>query len=105
MNLRGWVFVDPALLTVRLAMRNRGPPGEIAMTGSDRVRLRNSTLLDLIATAFSVRAVQVSGPAWLSDQGVDTRTSSAVTRFVYPIVVFASTCPDHYLRRIACGTL
>jgi uncharacterized protein (TIGR03435 family) len=32
------------------------------------VRLDNWALLDLIATAYSVRANQVSGPAWLSDQ-------------------------------------
>ena len=56
---------------LREVMRNQGRPGEIAMTGSDRVRLKNSTLLDLIATAFSVRATQVSGPAWLSDQAFD----------------------------------
>lgn len=56
---------------LREVMRNQGQPGAIAFTGSDRVRLRNSTLLDLIATAFSVRAAQVSGPDWLSDQGFD----------------------------------
>ncbi len=32
---------------------------------------RNWALLDLIAAAYSVRATQVSGPAWLSDQGFD----------------------------------
>jgi uncharacterized protein (TIGR03435 family) len=56
---------------LREAMRNRGRPGEIAMTGSDRVRLQNSTLLDLIAAAYRVRTTQVSGPAWLSDQAFD----------------------------------
>ncbi len=52
-------------------VRNEGRPGEIAMAGPDRVRLQNSTLLDLIATAYSVRTTQVSGPTWLSDQGFD----------------------------------
>jgi uncharacterized protein (TIGR03435 family) len=52
-------------------VRNDRRPDEIAMTGSGRVRLQNSTLLDLIATAYSVRATQVSGPAWLSDQTFD----------------------------------
>ena len=36
-----------------------------------RVRLEGWALLDLIAAAYSVRATQVSGPAWLSDQGFD----------------------------------
>jgi uncharacterized protein (TIGR03435 family) len=46
-------------------------PGEIPMAGPDRVRLQNWSLLDLIAAAYSVRAAQVSGPAWLSDQVFD----------------------------------
>jgi uncharacterized protein (TIGR03435 family) len=41
------------------------------VTSQDRVRLKNWTLLDLIAAAYSVRATQVSGPAWLSDQAFD----------------------------------
>ena len=41
------------------------------MTGPNRVRLQNWALLDLIAAAYSVRATQVSGPAWLSDQVFD----------------------------------
>jgi uncharacterized protein (TIGR03435 family) len=52
-------------------MRNRRRPGEIPMTGPDRVQLENWPLLDLIAAAYSVRATQVSGPDWLSDQGFD----------------------------------
>jgi uncharacterized protein (TIGR03435 family) len=56
---------------LREVIRGNGRPGEIAMTGPDRVRFQNSTLLDLIATAYSVRVAQVSGPAWLSDQGFD----------------------------------
>jgi len=51
--------------------RNERRPGEIPMTGTDRVRLQNCALLDLIAAAYSVRATQVSGPAWLSDQVFD----------------------------------
>ena len=52
-------------------VRNGQPPGEIPMTAPDRVRLVNLSLLDLIADAYSVRTTQVSGPAWLSDQGFD----------------------------------
>jgi uncharacterized protein (TIGR03435 family) len=43
----------------------------IPMDDPDRVRLDNWALLDLIAAAYRVRASQVSGPAWLSDQGFD----------------------------------
>jgi uncharacterized protein (TIGR03435 family) len=56
---------------LREAMRNRPTPGMIPMTGPDRVRLQNFTLLDLIAAAYSVRTTQVSGPDWLSVQGFD----------------------------------
>jgi uncharacterized protein (TIGR03435 family) len=56
---------------LREVMRNRRRPGEIPMTGPDRVQLENWPLLDLIAAAYSVRATQVSGPDWLSDQGFD----------------------------------
>ena len=52
-------------------MRNNGRPGEIPMAGPDRVRVQNWPLLDLIAAAYGVRASQVSGPDWLSDQGLD----------------------------------
>jgi uncharacterized protein (TIGR03435 family) len=44
------------------------PPGSIPMDDPGRVRLENWALLDLIAAAYRVRATQVSGPAWLSDQ-------------------------------------
>jgi uncharacterized protein (TIGR03435 family) len=60
-----------AAALLREVMRNRRRPGEIPMTGPDRVHLENWPLLDLIAAAYSVRATQVSGPAWLSDQGFD----------------------------------
>ncbi len=56
---------------LRAVMRNNGRPGEIPMAGPDRVRLQNWPLLDLIAAAYRVRATQVSGPAWLSDQAFD----------------------------------
>lgn len=56
---------------LREVMRNRRRPGQIPMAGPDRIRLEDWPLLDLIAAAYSVRATQVSGPAWLSDQGFD----------------------------------
>jgi uncharacterized protein (TIGR03435 family) len=56
---------------LRSAGRNNRRPGEIPMTGPDRVHLENWALLDLIAAAYSVRASQVSGPVWLSDQVFD----------------------------------
>ena len=43
----------------------------IPMDDPGRVRLENWALLDLIAAACRVRARQVSGPAWLSDQSFD----------------------------------
>ena len=52
-------------------MRNVWRPGMIPMDDPGRVRLENWALLDLIAAAYSVRATQVSGPAWLSDQIFD----------------------------------
>jgi uncharacterized protein (TIGR03435 family) len=48
------------------------------MTGPDRVRLQNWALLDLIAATYSVRATQVSGPAWLSDQIFDIEATVPV---------------------------
>ena len=39
---------------LREVVRNDRRPGEIPMTGSDRVRLKNWTLLDLIAAAYSI---------------------------------------------------
>ncbi len=55
----------------REMMRNGRSPGMIPMTDPGRIRLQNWALLDLIAAAYSVRATQVSGPAWLSDQAFD----------------------------------
>jgi uncharacterized protein (TIGR03435 family) len=52
-------------------MREIMPPGQIPMLSPGQVRIQNWTLLDLIAAAWRVRAAQVSGPAWLSDQGFD----------------------------------
>lgn len=56
---------------MREMTRNMRPPGMIPMTDPGRIRLENWALLDLIAAAYSVSANQVSGPAWLSDQGFD----------------------------------
>jgi len=56
---------------MREMMRNGRRPGMIPMTDPGRIRLENWALLDLIAAAYSVRATQVSGAAWLSDQGFD----------------------------------
>ena len=53
---------------IREMMRNGRLPGMIPMADPGRIRLENWALLDLIAAAYSVRATQVSGPAWLSDQ-------------------------------------
>jgi uncharacterized protein (TIGR03435 family) len=52
-------------------MRSIWRPGMIPMDDPGRVRLVNWALLDLIAVAYRVRATQVSGPAWLSDQSFD----------------------------------
>jgi hypothetical protein len=52
-------------------------PGQIPIAGPDRVRLQNWALLDLVAAAYSVRATQVSGPPWLSDQGLRYRSQGA----------------------------
>ena len=47
------------------------PPGVIPMDDPGRVRLEDWSLIDLIAAAYSARATQVSGPAWLSGRGFD----------------------------------
>jgi uncharacterized protein (TIGR03435 family) len=59
-------------------MRNVRAPGMIPMTDPGRIRLESWALLDLIAAACSVRATQVSGPAWLSDRGFDIEARVAV---------------------------
>jgi uncharacterized protein (TIGR03435 family) len=56
---------------MREIMRSSRPPGMIPMDDPGRVRLQNWALLDLVAAAYRVRATQVSGPAWLSDQSFD----------------------------------
>ncbi len=56
---------------MREMMRNNRPPGTIPMKDAGRIHLENWALLDLISAAYSVRANQVSGPAWLSDQSFD----------------------------------
>ena len=58
-------------MRLREMMRSGRPPGMIPMDSPGRVHLENWALLDLIAAAYNVRATQVSGPAWLSDQGFD----------------------------------
>ncbi len=52
-------------------IRNLRQPGMIPLADPGRIRLENWALLDLIAAAYSVRATQVSGPAWLSDRSFD----------------------------------
>ena len=56
---------------LREIMRSTWRPGMIPMDDPGRVRLENWALLDLVAAAYRVRAIQVSGPDWLSDQGFD----------------------------------
>ena len=56
---------------MREMMRNGRPPGMIPRPDPGRIRLENWALLDLLAAAYSVRATEVSGPAWLSDQSFD----------------------------------
>jgi uncharacterized protein (TIGR03435 family) len=60
--------INPRL---REMMRSVWRPGMIPMDDPGRVRLENWALLDLIAAAYRVRATQVSGPAWISDQIFD----------------------------------
>lgn len=62
---------------MREMMRNGRPPGDIPMADPGRIRLENWALVDLIAAAYRVRAVQVSGPAWLSDQVFDVEAKVA----------------------------
>ena len=59
----------PAMM--REMRRNNRRPGVIPMPDPGRIRLEDWALLDLIAAAHRVRASQVSGPAWLADQGFD----------------------------------
>jgi uncharacterized protein (TIGR03435 family) len=63
---------------MREMMRNNRPPGMVPMDDPGRVRLENWALLDLIAAAYRVRARQVSGPAWLSDQSFDIEAKVSV---------------------------
>jgi uncharacterized protein (TIGR03435 family) len=56
---------------LREMMRSMWQPGMIPMADPSRVRLKNWALVDLIAAAYRVRAAQVSGPGWLSDQCFD----------------------------------
>ncbi len=56
---------------MREVMRNGRLPGAIPMKDPGRISLEDWALVDLIAAAYSVLASQVSGPAWISDQGFD----------------------------------
>ena len=56
---------------LREIMRSTWRPGMIPMDDPGRVRLENWALLDLVAAAYRVRAIPVSGPAWMSDQTFD----------------------------------
>jgi uncharacterized protein (TIGR03435 family) len=56
---------------MRVLMRTNMPPGTIPMENPGRILLEHWALLDLIAAAYRVRAGDVSGPAWLGDQGFD----------------------------------
>jgi uncharacterized protein (TIGR03435 family) len=51
--------------------RSNRKPGMIPLSDPGYLRLKDWALLDLIAAAYSVRATQVSGPDWLSDQCFD----------------------------------
>jgi uncharacterized protein (TIGR03435 family) len=62
---------SPVSTTMRELLRASRPPGFVPMDDPGRIRLEDWTLLDLIAAAYRVRATQVSGPAWLADQGFD----------------------------------
>jgi len=62
---------------LREMMRSTWRPGMIPMDDPGRVRLENWALLDLIAAAYRVRATEVSGPAWLSDQGFDIEAKAS----------------------------
>jgi len=57
--------------TMRKAMRSMQRTGMIPALDAGRVRINNWTLLDLISAAYRVRAEQVSGPSWLSDETWD----------------------------------
>lgn len=54
---------------MRELMRSQRGRGVIPMPDPGRIRLQNWVLLDLISAAYGVLATQVSGPAWISEQG------------------------------------
>jgi uncharacterized protein (TIGR03435 family) len=56
---------------VREMFRFGVKPGAIPMEDRGRIHLVGWALLDLIAAAYSVRASEVSGPGWISDQAFD----------------------------------
>jgi uncharacterized protein (TIGR03435 family) len=61
--------LDPRFAKVFRELRlDLSQKDKIPMAGPDRVHIRNWSLRDLIAAAYSVHASQISGPAWLSDK-------------------------------------
>jgi uncharacterized protein (TIGR03435 family) len=62
---------DPSDERRRELMRSLIDPGRIPMEDPGRIRLEDWALVDLIAAAYRVRATQVVGPAWISEQGFD----------------------------------
>src|ERR1035438_8942567 len=56
------------------AVQSAMPAGAMQRRGNN-VSMRNRSLLNLIAAAYRVKATQVSGPSWMSDQlfDVDSR--------------------------------
>ncbi len=63
---------------LREAYRNHRHPGEIPMASPDRILLKDWTLLDLIAAAYSVPPTQILGPDWISGQGFDIEATVPV---------------------------
>src|SRR5215472_10346908 len=52
---------------IRQRMSNQRRPGLVPMPDPGRVHIPNWTLLELIASAYSVLPVQVEGPPWLTN--------------------------------------
>jgi uncharacterized protein (TIGR03435 family) len=66
-----------SLRMLRHFMRDTLQPSDIPVTG-DRVSLKDWTLVDLIAAAYSVNPNRVYGPGWLSDQEFDVEAKVPV---------------------------
>jgi uncharacterized protein (TIGR03435 family) len=63
---------------LRETFRDMRQPGEIPMASPDRIRLKDWTLLDLVAAAYGVRPSQVVGPDWMEEQGFDVEATVPV---------------------------